>query len=344
MFESLRELMRSAVVRRRLLLIGVSLGVFHGFVLLAVACLAPRYPVLAGLALLAYGLGLRHAVDPDHIAAIDNTTRKLMQDGQQPLAVGFFFALGHSTIVIALCAAVAISASFLNSLPAYKSAGSLISTSISCCFLLGIGLVNLIVLSDTYRSWRKVVKGGAYSDVDLANQQNNRGLMARILKPVLKTVSKSWNMYWVGLLFGLGFDTASEVALVSISGSTGASGMPIYVVLLVPLAFTAGMCLIDTLDGVLMLGAYGWSFLKPLRKLYYNMTITCISVVIALGIGSVEALQIISKRFGLHGAIWALANNVQLGSWGYYIIGIFVLSWLGSMLLYRARGYDRLVR
>lgn len=341
MFDSIRELLKSPGLKRRLIGMAVFMLAFHAAILIPLLWLAPEHPTLLGLALLAYGLGLRHAVDPDHIAAIDNTTRKLMQEGKKPVGVGFFFALGHSTIVVVMCALVALSASFINqSLPAFKETGALISTCVSCLFLLAIGFINLVVLIDTYKTWRQVSKGGRYGEKSLDDYLSGGGLLTRILKPVLNMVGNSWSMYWVGLLFGLGFDTASEVALLSISGSTGVSGMPIWVLLLIPFSFTAGMTLIDTLDGVLMLGAYGWAFLKPTRKLYYNMTITFTSVVIALFIGGVEALQIISKRTGASGWLIDFANNLQLENWGFYIIGLFILSWIGSMLLYKWRRYD----
>jgi high-affinity nickel-transport protein len=266
-----------------------------------------------------------------------------MQDGKKPVAVGFFFALGHSTIVVVMCVLVALSASFINEmLPAFRDTGALIGASVSCIFLLAIGFINLFVLVDTFKTWRRVVKGGASGEKTLDDYLSSGGLLSRVLRPVLKMVGSSWSMYWVGLLFGLGFDTASEVALLGISGSTGVSAMPIGVLLLVPLAFTAGMSLIDTLDGVLMLGAYGWAFLKPARKLYYNVTITFTSVVIALVIGGVEGLQIIARHSGATGWVWNFANSLQLENWGFFIIGLFILSWIGSMLLYKWRGYDRL--
>lgn len=341
MFESVKELLKSPGLKGRLLAMAAFMLAFHLAVLLPLLWYAPSHPTLMGLALLAYGLGLRHAVDPDHIAAIDNTTRKLMQEGRKPVSVGFFFALGHSTIVLVMCLLVALSASFLNDyVPAFKETGSLISTSVSCLFLLIIGFINLVVLVDTFKTWRQVIAGGQFTEKTLDEYLSNQGLLARILRPVLKMVSSSWTMYWVGLLFGLGFDTASEVALLSISGTTGASGMPLWVIMLIPLAFTAGISLIDTLDGVLMLGAYGWAFLKPARKLYYNMTITFTSVIIALVIGGIEGLQIISRHTGASGWLWEFANGLHLEDWGFYIIGIFILSWIGSMLIYRWRGYD----
>ncbi len=309
------------------------------FILLA----SKTSPVILGLASLAYGFGLRHAVDADHIAAIDNTTRKLMQDGKKPVAVGLFFSLGHSTIVIMLSALVALSASFVNqNLPAFKETGSLIGTGISSFFLLLIGIINLVVFIDIVKMWRKVVDGGTYDDVTLVDHLHNRGLLARIFKPVLKTVQNSWNMYLVGFLFGLGFDTASEVGLLSVSAISGAKGMPIWDIILLPLAFTAGMALIDSLDGILMLGAYGWAYVKPIRKLYYNMNITFISVVIALFIGSVEGLQLISEKTRMSGWFIDLVNRLNFENLGYFIIASFFISWIASIAIYKLRRYDLL--
>lgn len=341
MFNSLYELFKSPGLKRRAIAMAAVLLVFHLGILIPIVWYAPAYPNLIGLALLAYGLGLRHAVDPDHIAAIDNITRKLMQDGSKPVGVGFFFAIGHSTIVVLMCLAVSISASFISeTLPAWKETGALISGTVSCCFLLLIGFLNLFILVDIFKAWRRTLKG-EIKDRSLDEHLSTGGLLTRILRPVMKMVGSSWSMFWVGLLFGLGFDTASEVALLGISGSTGVSNMPVWVILLIPLSFSAGMALIDTLDGILMLGAYGWALLKPERKLFYNVTITFTSVLIALFIGGIEALQIISAHTGATGWIWSFANSVRLEDWGFYIIGLFILSWIGSMLIYRLRRFDR---
>ena len=300
------------------------------------------YPSLIATGFLAYTLGLRHAVDADHIAAIDNTTRKLMQDGQRPVGVGFFFSLGHSTIVVALTVVIAISASIVSSIPVFQDIGGLIGTTVSATFLMVIGIVNLIVLIDIYRMFRTVKSGGAYTDQSLDDLLQNRGLLARIFRPMLRLVRKSWNMYFVGLLFGLGFDTASQVGLLGVAATAGGTGIPILYILVLPVLFTAGMSLLDTTDGILMVGAYGWAFIKPIRKLYYNMTITFISVVIAFVIGGIEVLSIVGGRLGLTGGIWDLVGDLDFGYIGVAIIGIFVISWLGSTLFYKWRGYDRL--
>lgn len=301
------------------------------------------YPFLLGLVSLAYGLGLRHAVDADHIAAIDNTTRKLMHDGKKPVAVGLFFSLGHSTIVIILSALVAFSTAYVSQhLPQFKAIGGLFGTTVSCIFLLAIGILNLIIFIDVYKIWRHVLKGGHFHESHIDHHLHNRGLIARLLRPLLKAVNNSWNMYFVGFLFGLGFDTASEVGLLSISAASTARGLPSWAILLLPLAFTAGMALIDTIDGILMLGAYGWAYIKPVRKLYYNLNITLVSVIIALFIGSVEGLQVLSEQLHINTGIFKLANSLQLDYLGYIIIGAFVVSWIFSMLIYKYRKYDLL--
>ena len=304
---------------------------------------ATRYPQLGPLGLVAYMLGLRHAVDADHIAAIDNTTRKLLGEGKKPVAVGFFFSLGHSTVVVVLSVLLALSTAYVQQhLPALKAAGAVVGTLISSLFLLLIGIINLVALSSLYKVWRQVSRGG-YDDGSLEECLGSRGLVARLLKPMLKVVDTSWKMYPIGLLFGLGFDTASQIALYGFQGSALSKGMPFSYILLLPALFTAGMSLLDTTDGVLMLGAYGWAFVKPIRKLYYNMTITLISVLIALGVGGLEALQVLSTQLKWTGGFWTVINDGQrLNSQtlGCYIIGTFILSWGVSTALYKWRGYD----
>jgi high-affinity nickel-transport protein len=330
-------------LKRRLIGIYAILIGFNIAVWSALLLSSARYGLLLGLAPVAYGFGLRHAVDPDHIAAIDNTTRKLMQDGKRPVGVGFFFSLGHSTVVFALSVLIALSAAYVKqNLPNMRSVGGLIGTAVSGGFLLIIATINLIVLIDVYRTWRQVAKGGTYDDQTLDDYLNNRGLLARLFRPMLKVVTNSWNMYPIGILFGLGFDTASEVGILGMSGMAGAGGMPVWFILLLPLLFVAGMSLIDTTDGVVMLAAYGWAYIRPVRKLYYNMNITLISVIIALFIGGIEVLQVISTETGASGGIWNWANNVPFNVMGFYIIGIFMVSWLISVIIYKIRRIDLL--
>jgi high-affinity nickel-transport protein len=320
------------------ILIGFNLAVWSALLLSSA-----KYGLLLGLAPVAYGFGLRHAVDPDHIAAIDNTTRKLMQDGKRPVGVGFFFSLGHSTVVFALSLLIALSAAYVKqNLPHMRSVGNVVGTSVSGTFLLLIAAINLIVLLDIYKTWRRVTRGGAYNERSLDEYLNNRGLLARLFRPMLRLVGNSWNMYPIGVLFGLGFDTASEVGILGMSATAGAGGMPVWFILLLPLLFVAGMSLVDTTDGIAMLGAYGWAYVRPVRKLYYNMNITLISVIVAVFIGGVEVLQVISTETGASGGIWDWAQTVPFSVFGFYIIGIFMLSWLVSVLVYRVRRIDRL--
>jgi len=299
-------------------------------------------PALLGMALLTYGLGLRHAVDADHIAAIDNVTRKLMQQNKRPVSVGFFFALGHSTVVVIVAAAVAGAATLLGSFQSFQDIGGTISTSVSALFLLVIGMMNVVIFASIYKTYRKVRAGGAYVEEDLDALLNNRGLLARMFRSLFGLVSKSWHMFPLGFLFGLGFDTATEVAMFGLSASQAAKGMPLEALLVFPVLFAAGMSLVDTTDGVMMLGAYDWAFVKPMRKLYYNMTITLVSVVIAVMIGGIEALGLISDKLGLAGGFWdgVGALNDNFNNLGFIIIGLFVAAWVLSYVIYRAKKLD----
>ena len=300
-----------------------------------------QYPALLGTALLAYTFGLRHSVDADHISAIDNVTRKLMQENKRPVAVGFFFSLGHSTIVVVLSIAIALAAAYIQSaIPGFKSAGGLIGTSVSALFLYLIAFINILVLWEVFQAFQKVKRGEEYNDQTLDEFLNQRGLMGRFFRPLLKMVDKSWKMYPVGVLFGLGFDTATEVALLGISAIEAGRGLPIPFILIFPLLFTAGMCLLDTTDGILMLGAYGWAFVKPVRKLYYNLNITLVSVLVALVVGTIEIISIISGPLNLTGGIWDYLSNLDFGLLGILIIGIFILSWVVSTIIYKVRRYD----
>ncbi len=304
-----------------------------------------HYPLLLGTALLAYGLGLRHAIDADHIAAIDNVTRKLMHEGRRPITAGFFFSLGHSTVVVlASLAIAATAAAFDSNLAAFHHLGGLIGTIVSALFLLAIAVMNLFVLASVYRAFHRVKDGGPYVEEDLDMLLAGGGLLARIFRPLFGIVRQSWHMYPLGLLFGLGFDTATEIALLGISAAGAAKGMTIWSIMVFPALFTAGMSLVDTADNVLMIGAYGWAFTKPIRKLYYNLTITFVSVVVALLVGGIEALGLIASRANLDGPFWDVVRmlNSHFGMIGYVIIGVFVVSWGVSTLVYRLKGYDAL--
>jgi nickel/cobalt transporter (NiCoT) family protein len=304
-----------------------------------------HYPVLLGTALLAYSFGLRHAVDADHIAAIDNVTRKLMQDGKRPVAVGFMFSLGHSTVVVLGAAAIAGAAMVLqHRLDALRNVASVLGTLVSAFFLFGIAIVNLFVLRSIYGTFLKVRRGEPYVDEDLDMLLSGRGFLSRLFRPMFNMIRRSWYMYPLGLLFGLGFDTATEIGLLGISAAEAAKGLSFGAILVFPVLFAAGMSLIDTTDNILMLGAYGWAFVKPIRKLYYNLTITAVSVVVALVVGGIEALGLLGGRFRLQGWFWnAIAGlNDNFGMLGYFIVGLFALSWVISIGFYKWRRFDEL--
>jgi high-affinity nickel-transport protein len=303
------------------------------------------YPVLLGTAFLAYGFGLRHAVDADHIAAIDNVTRKLMQEGKRPIAAGFYFSLGHSTVVVLGSIGVAVTAAaFRERFADFQTIGGVIGTSISAAFLLLIATINLVILVNVYRVFRRARNGNAVGDEELNLMMAGGGVLARACRSLFRLIGASWHMYPLGFLFGLGFDTATEVGLLGISAAEASGGLSIWAILVFPALFTAGMTLIDTTDSILMVGAYGWAFVKPIRKLYYNMTITFVSVVVAVIVGGVEALGLVADKLGLQGGLWdAVASlNDNFGALGYLIIGIFAVSWIVSILLYRLKGYDRI--
>ncbi len=302
-------------------------------------------PVLLGTAFLAYSFGLRHAVDADHIAAIDNVTRKLMQEGKRPVTAGLFFSLGHSTVVVlATVGVAATAAAFKTELEEFHTVGGMIGVSVSAAFLLIIAAINVVILVNVYRTFQRVKNGGSYAEEELDALLARSGFLARIFRRLFRMIGKSWHMYPLGFLFGLGFDTATEIGLLGIAAAEASSGLPIWSILVFPALFTAGMTLIDTTDSVLMTGAYGWAFVKPVRKLYYNMTITFVSVVIAVVIGGAEALALIADKFALTGGLWdfALGLNESFGTLGYLIVGVFAASWLMSMLIYRLNGYDRI--
>ena len=303
------------------------------------------YPVLLGTAFLAYSFGLRHAVDADHIAAIDNVTRKLMQEGKRPVAVGLMFSLGHSTIVVFGAMGISVAALKLQQhVVSFRNVGGVIGTLVSTVFLLAIAIANLLILRSVYRTFSRVRRGEPYVDEDLDLLLSNRGFLARIFRPVFNMVRRSWHMYPLGLLFGLGFDTATEIGLLGISAAEASRGLSLWSIMVFPVLFAAGMSLIDTTDNVLMLGAYGWAYVKPIRKLYYNITITAVSVMVALVVGGIEALGLLGGQLHLQGSFWKMINtlNENFGALGYCVIGIFALSWIVSVAIYRLRRFDDL--
>ncbi len=304
-----------------------------------------HYPILLGTALLAYGFGLRHAVDADHIAAIDNVTRKLMQDGSRPVAVGFFFSMGHSTVVLLASVAIAVTASeFKAQFDTFRTIGGVLGTLVSAAFLFAIAAMNILVLRTVWATFQRVKAGGRYVEEDMGHVLAGGGILSRLFRPLFSMTGRSWHMYPLGLLFGLGFDTATEVGLLGISAAQATGGLSIWSIVVFPALFTAGMSLIDTTDGILMLGTYGWAFLRPIRKIYYNMTITAVSIVVALLVGGIETLGLIGDQLALKGGFWngIGALNGNFGSIGFVIIGIFVASWILSAVIYRVKGYDRL--
>ena len=304
------------------------------------------WPVLLGTASLAYTFGLRHAVDPDHIAAIDNVTRKLMQEGKRPISAGFFFALGHSTVVIIASVLVAFSVGALEAkFDWFKEVGGVIGIGVSAAFLLIIAIINIAILVSVYRAFTAVRRGENITDDAVHDLLARRGFISRILRSLFGVVTRSRHLYALGFLFGLGFDTASEVGLLGISAAQGSAGLPIWSILIFPALFTAGMSLIDTTDGVLMVQAYGWAFIKPVRKLYYNLTMTFISISVALLIGGAEALGLLVDQFDFQGSFWRLIAqaNDNFGLLGYLIIGIFGVGWLISVLLYKLQGFDDII-
>lgn len=299
-------------------------------------------PVLLSIALVTYGLGLRHAVDADHIAAIDNVTRKLMQQNKRPVSIGFFFALGHSTIVVIVVAAVVGAATMLDRFQSFRDVGGTISTTVSAVFLLGIAAMNIMIFISIYKSYRNVRAGGAYVADDIDILLSGRGFLARIFRPLFSMVTQSWHMFPIGFLFGLGFDTATEVAVFGVSAAQSAKGVPIEAIMVFPVLFAAGMSLVDTTDGVMMLGAYEWAYIKPMRKLYYNMTITLVSIVVAVLIGGIEALGLVGEQLDLKGGFWDMIGslNDNFNNLGFAIIGVFILAWAISYLVYRAKKLD----
>ena len=321
------------------LLLGLNVAVWAW----AFIALAGR-PTLLGTAALAYVLGLRHAVDADHIAAIDNVVRKLMQEGKRPVAVGLFFSLGHSLVVIIAVAVIVGTAFALQGrLHPFKELGSLIGTGVSAFFLLAVALINLVILREVWRSFRRARRGEPVLEHELDRLLSGRGFLARIFRPLFGMVSHSWQMFPIGFLFGLGFDTATEVTLFTVAASQATGGTGFATLMIFPALFTAGMTLIDTTDSVLMVGAYGWAFLNPIRKIWYNLTITAISVLVALLIGGIEALGLIADKLGLAGGFWDVVDGLNdgLDHFGYLVIAIFIASWALSYLIYRWQGFDR---
>jgi high-affinity nickel-transport protein len=326
-----------AAVRARAIAIYAILLAGNALAWLCAWTLFSDEPALFGAAVLAYVLGLRHAVDADHIAAIDNVVRKLVQEGQKPVSTGFFFSLGHSTVVVLAVLAVATTAAALHDrFGAFLSIGGAIGKLLSAALLLAIGFANLIVLSQIWKAFRRArVEPLAMKDVDTLGPPG--GILARLCAPIFRTISHSWRMYPLGFLFGLSFDTATEVSLLGISASQSGDGHSIWSILVFPALFAAGMTLIDTTDGILMLRAYGWALVNPTRKLWYNFTMTFASIAVAVVIGSIQMVGLLVDRAGLEGALWqaiaGLGNDFT--TFGFVIVGVFVATWSLSAFICR---------
>jgi len=330
--------------RRRLAGFFGGVGLLHvaGWGLLLAA--AAGQPTILALGGLAYTFGLRHAFDADHIAAIDNTTRKLLQDGRKPVGVGFFFSLGHSTVVFIVAAALGLTVKWIVDGVAgnggqLRIAGGL-GTVVSGAFLVLIGILNLVILLDIVRVYRRL-KAGGYDDQSLQLDLTAGGVMSRIFGRLFRVINHSWQMYPIGFLFGLGFDTASEVAILAISAGAAAKGLPLVAVIALPLIFAAGMSLMDTADGAFMAKAYSWAFTSPIRKVFYNLTMTSLSVFVALFIGGMELMQTLIRALDLRGGVFsAIAGFDLIGRAGYLIVGVFVVAWVAALLIYKARRID----
>ncbi len=320
-----------------------TIAVLHlvGFAVFLLFVLPSHYQGLGiGVAGLAYTLGLRHAFDADHISAIDNTTRKLMHDGKRPLSIGFWFSLGHSTIVVVIGVGIvvaerAVFGAVSNSHSTLEQFGGIFGTIASATFLYLIALLNIVILAGILRVFRSL-RRGEYDEAELERQLQNRGLMYRFFGRWMKTIDHEWHMYPVGVLFGLGFDTATEVALLASTALLATQHLPFYAILCLPVLFTAGMCVMDTLDGIFMNFAYSWAFFNPVRKVYYNLTITALSVAICLFVGTIEVLGLLPAEIGgLHGGFWGWTAGFDINTAGLVIVGMFVVTWLGALAFWR---------
>ena len=300
-----------------------------------------QYPQLLGFAFLSYTLGLRHAFDVDHIAAIDNTVRKMIQQKQDSMGVGFYFSIGHSTVVCIMAIITGLSMHWAQqNIPQIQNIASLIGTGVAGSFLLLIGLFNLYIWFDIYGFFIKM-RRGEFKEEELDELLLSRGFLSRFFKPLYKLINKSWHVYPLGFLFGLSFDTASEVALLAISATLGAKGMPMTAILSLPIIFAAGMSLMDTADGIFMTTAYHWAFSTPMRKIYYNLSVTGLSVIAALFIGLIELAQILTPKLGLKGGVWTWIQNLNFGSMGYILVGLFILTWAISYFIWKIMKFEK---
>jgi high-affinity nickel-transport protein len=312
-----------------------------GFGVFLLAVLPSHYRGLGvGIAGLAYSLGMRHAFDADHIAAIDNTTRKLMNEGRRPLRVGYWFSLGHSTVVVAVALGVVAAERTIYGAVSHGSTplqqfGGVFGALVSATFLYVIAILNMAILAGIVRVVRSM-RAGRYDERELERQLDSRGLMARVLRTRMKAITAEWHMYPVGLLFGLGFDTATEVALLASTAVLASGHVPLYAIMCLPILFTAGMCLLDTIDGLFMNCAYSWAFLDPVRKVYYNLAITGLSIAICVLVATIEVLGLLASRIrSLHGGFWQYVASFDINRAGFVIVGMFVLCWIGAAAFWK---------
>ena len=340
--KSLPNLGVSNVEKTKIGTVYFGITIVTGFSILAATIIGHISPVLAGLGIVAYVLGLRHGVDADHIAAIDNTTRKLMQQGKPRFTVGTWFSLGHSTIVFGLIATIVfVTRSIIVKIPAIQSWGAITGTLISGAFLWIIGFLNLLIVLSVYRIFKQA-KEGTMNERQLEEFMENRGFLNRLFKPLFKIVNEAWQIYPIGVLFGLGFDTATEVALIAISVGIGvSSSVPLWQIMVLPLLFTCGMVLTDTTDGVTMRCAYAWAFLTPLKRVFYNLTVTVMSVLVAFVIGSVELIQVLGIELNLNSGFWNWLQNLDFETMGFAIVAIFVVTWAAAYAVWKYKGYDK---
>lgn len=339
---SLSNLGVSRAEKTKIGLVYAGIGVITAISISVATIIGHISPVLAGLGIVAYVLGLRHGVDADHIAAIDNTTRKLMQQGKPRFTVGSWFSLGHSTIVFGLIAVIVfVTRSVIGKIPAIQSWGAITGTFISGAFLWIIGFLNLVIVLGVYRLFKQA-REGSVNEKQLEEYMENRGFLNRAFRPLFRIVNDAWQIYPIGVLFGLGFDTATEVALIAISVGVGvSSSVPLWQIMVLPLLFTCGMVLTDTTDGVTMRCAYAWAFLTPLKKIFYNLTVTVMSVLVAFVIGGVELVQVLGMELNLNSGFWNWLQNLDFETLGFVIVAIFVVTWGAAYTVWKYKGYER---
>lgn len=340
--DSISDLGVSNAEKAKIGLVYCGIAIITALSILLATIIGHISPVLAGLGIVAYVLGLRHGVDADHIAAIDNTTRKLIQQGKPRFTVGTWFSLGHSTIVFALIAAIVfVTRSIIGQIPEIQSWGAVAGTFISGTFLWIIGVVNLLIVFGVYRLFKQA-KQGTINEKQLEEFMENRGFLNRLFRPLLRIVNDAWQIYPIGVLFGLGFDTATEVALIAISVGVGvSSAVPLWQIMVLPLLFTCGMVFTDTSDGVTMRCAYAWAFLTPLKKIFYNLTVTIMSVLVAFVIGSVELVQVLGMELNLNYGFWNSLQNLDFETMGFAIVAVFVITWTAAYVVWKYKRYEQ---